>query len=181
MVSMFRESAGNLRQPRALALSGMLLALEVVLALFSIPIGGTIRVSFGFLAIGLSGALLGPVPAMLQAVLADFLGMVVNPMGAYFPGYTLTALLVGLVYGLLLYRRTPSWKWVLAAQLIVNIALHILLNTLWTSMTVGKAFWVLLPGRILKNVAATPLETLLLWGLWMLADRLTRSRGALRR
>ena len=168
----FRCSAASLKKPRVLAMAGMLLALQVVLALFSVPLGPTLRISFGFLPMGISGALLGPVPCMLQAVLADFLGMVVKPMGSYFPGYTLTAVLNGLFYGMVLYKARPSWQRSILVKTLTNVLLHIFLNTLWSAVMTGQAFWVLMPTRVLKNLLAIPIEGILLWLLWGFAHKL---------
>ena len=168
----FKGSAQSLKRPRVLALAGMLLALQVVLAMFSVPLGPTLRISFGFLPMGISGALLGPVPCILQAVLADFLGMVVKPMGSYFPGYTLTAALNGLFYSLVLYGAKPSWQRSVLVKILTNVLLHIFLNTLWSAIMTGQAFWVLMPARMLKNLLAIPVEGILLWVVWMFAHRL---------
>jgi len=168
----FRRSALSLRKPRTLAMAGMLLALQVVLALFSVPLGPTLRISFGFLPMGICGAVLGPVPCILQAVLADFLGMVVKPMGSYFPGYTLTAALNGLFYGMVLYGARPSWQRAVLVKTLTNVLLHIFLNTLWSAIMTGQAFWVLMPARVLKNLMAIPIEGILLWILWMFVHKL---------
>jgi ECF transporter S component (folate family) len=154
----------------------MLLAVQLVLDLFTVYLSTTLRIEFGFLALSATGALLGPVPAMIQGALADILGVIIHPAGAYFPGFTITAILTGLISGLMLYRRKPDWRWALALRLTVNLLLNIALNTLWLSMMTGNAYLVLLLPRILKNLITTPIETLLWLGLWVLLARLWRGK-----
>ncbi len=178
----FVLSAKALGRPRILAMAGMFLALQVVLDVYlSVMVTPTMRVSFGFLSMGLSGALLGPVPVMLQAVAADVIAHFLKPAGAYFPGYSLTALLNGVLYGSLLFERRPQGFRGLvrcfAVKGLVNLFLNVLLNTVWSAMLTGKAFFVLLPPRALKNAISWPIESLLLWGIWMLGVRLSGRVG----
>ena len=45
----------------------------------------------------------------------------------------------------------------------VSAVCNLFLNTLWISMTGGKAMMVLLPARALKNLGLLPIEALLLY------------------
>lgn len=174
----FRRSLRVFRKPRGLALAGLLLALQVVLDVYlSLYVTPTVKVSFGFLAIGLSGAVLGPVPAMAQAVAADIIGHFLKPFGAYFPGYSLTALLNGAFYGFILYEKKPGPLRALCVKAAVNLLLNILLNTLWSVILTKTPFWTLLPARALKNIIALPIEAALLWGVWFLGLKLLIRMG----
>ena len=42
----------------------------------------------------------GPLSAGVAYALGDLLGMMIFPNGSYFPGFTLTAFLTGVIYGL---------------------------------------------------------------------------------
>ncbi|MPN63092.1 Folate transporter FolT [bioreactor metagenome] len=92
--------------------------------------------------------------------------MALFPLGAYFPGYTLTAALTGLTYGLLLYRRPKSWGRILTAVLIVGLVLNLGLNTVWIQMTTGKAYMALLVPRVVKSLTMVPIMTLLIRFAW---------------
>ena len=158
------SSCRELRAIRSLTMAGMLLAVQVILGrVAAIPLGPTIRISFGYLALSLCGALLGPVPAALNGALADIIGFIWNPTGPYFPGFTITGLMGGVIYGLALYQRPVTIRRVLVTKLIIDLVCNLLLNTLWLNMLYGKAFFVILPSRALKNLIQYPVDVIILY------------------
>ena len=52
---------------------------------------------------------------------------------------------------------------VLAAELTVSVICNMLLGTLWLSMLYGKAFMVLLPARVVKNLVMWPINSVLFY------------------
>ncbi len=160
----FVQSARELKRVRSLVMAAMLLAVQVVLGLVaSIPVGPSIRISFGYLALSTAGALLGPAVAPVNGALADVIVFLIRPTGPYFPGFTITGLVSGLIYGLMLYQRDLTLTRLLATKLLIDVVCNLLLNTLWIHMLYGKAFLVLLPGRALKNLLQYPVDVLLLY------------------
>lgn len=144
----------------------LLIALEIVLSRFlsiSTPI---VKIGFSFIPLSMLAMLYGPFYAGAGAAIADIIGAMLFPVGPFFPGYTLTAALTGLTYGLLLYRRPKSWGRILAAVLIVTMALNLGLNTVWIQMTTGKAYMALLAPRVIKSLAMVPIMTLLIRFAW---------------
>jgi ECF transporter S component (folate family) len=149
---------------KKLVLGSLLLAaLIVVERLVSIqtPI---LRISVAYVPLILSGILLGWRWSTLIAVLGDLLGMLLFPKGAYFPGYTLSAALTGLVYGLLLYKSiTKSNREFLirliVSNLIVLVFISIGLTSFWIVLTVKKAFVAILPMRLISAAIRFPVET----------------------
>ena len=159
------DSYRDLKQIRVLCCLSMLVALGIVLDFTSgIYITPEIKITFSFLAIAVAGSLLGPVPAMICGALIDLLMYLIKPVGAFFPGYTLSAILSGLIFGIILYRQQGKKVIFLAplAKLLVNIFINILLNTCWLKIFTGKAYTVLLGARIIKNIAAWPVESVIL-------------------
>lgn len=147
-----RESAGGFKNTRVMVTSAMLLALSVVLnATVAIYLSTSSRITFGLLAIAVCGYLFGPSPAMLIAALSDILVTLLRPVGPYFPGYTLTAALSGLVYGLAFYQKEVKLPRVLLAQAVVSVLLNLGLNTLWAVLVQGRALAAILPIRLLAN------------------------------
>ncbi len=177
----------NLRtfyKPQALTLMAILIALQIILTRFlSILIFPWLRVSLGFLPIAAVGMLLGPIPAALCGALGDVVGFFLFPSGTFFPGYTLTAALTGLIYGLFLHGihreihhgNKNAWLRLLICELVIILFCYIGLNTIWSSILVGKAFFVLLPTRALKNIAQYPINVLLLMEMGILFKRLPHS------
>ncbi len=168
----FQRSAAALRRTQTLALTGILIAMQLALSSVAVYVTANVRVTFGFLTIAATATLFGPVVALVHGALADVLACFLFPAGPYFPGYTLSAMLVGLVYGLFFYRREVRLWHVLAAQLIVDLLCHVLLNTLWLSVTGGGAMLALLPLRLMKNALCYPINCALLYFLRRLLRRL---------
>lgn len=132
-------------------------------AYIMLPIGGVqgMRISFGELPIMLSGFLFGPLTGGLTGIAADLIGIVVNPQGPYFPGFTVSSMMWGVIPGLVMKfskndRDFPLVK-VMISVALGYVVVSLLLNTLWLSMLYGAAFFVLLPPRILNVVISIPL------------------------
>lgn len=86
----------------------MLIAVEIVLSRFlSIPTPIT-KISFAFLPVAIIAMLYGPVYAGIAAALADFIGAMLFPTAPFFAGFTLTAFLTGVIYGLFLHKQPDS-------------------------------------------------------------------------
>ena len=121
-------------QVETITYTALLVALQVVLGnILQIPLMEK-QYNFGFLPIAIAGALLGAPAAMIVGGLGDFLGAHLFPQGAYFPGFTLTNVLVGLVCGLVLYRRKPSIMRVIITVVISLVCINWPLNSFWLSM-----------------------------------------------
>ena len=170
--NIFVRSLRGLTHLRALVTAAMLLAVQVLLGLVAaIPLGPSIRISFGYLALSTTGALLGPAASMINGALADVLGAIIHPIGPYFPGFTLTGLVSGAIYGAMLYDREITLKRVLLTKLLIDVVCNLLLNTLWINLLYGKAIFAILPARLLKNALQYPVDVLLLYPLLKLARR----------
>ena len=158
---------------KKLAVSALLIALDVVLArllAISTPI---MKIGLGFAAVALSAMLYGPWWAALTGALGDLLGAVLFPTGAYFPGFTLTAACTGLIFGLCLYKKPNNWIWPLLGALLNTLLVSYLANTALISYISGSAFSALLTARAVQLAVMLPVQALVL--IW-----LTRS-GTVRR
>lgn len=165
--NIFVRSLHELKSTRCLALTALLIAINIALDLLglTIKLPPNLRIGFGFLCNAAVGMLFGPVVGMMAGVCTDVLGYFAGnlTMGAYFPGYTLTAITAGLFWGLWLYpRKLTVWR-ALGAKACINLFCNIGLNTLWLTMTGGKAMGALLALRVPKNLLMLPIETVLLY------------------
>ena len=91
---------------RSITALGLLVAVEIVLSRFCSINAWDLKIGFSFLPVAVAAMRLGPLEAAVVAAVSDFVGAVLFPIGAYFPGFTLTAFLSGLVFGWLLHRRS---------------------------------------------------------------------------
>ena len=132
---------------RTLTTMALLTALEIVLSRFLSISAWNTKIGFAFVPVALAAMLLGPVYAGIVGALADFVGAILFPVGAYFPGFTLTAFLMGACYGLFLHKK-QSFLRILGAVALHQLALSLLLNTLWISILYGSPFYPLLLSRL---------------------------------
>ncbi len=87
---------------RNIALVSLLVAMSIVLsrlASIRIAIGGAegIRIGFGKLPIILGSFILGPLYGGLVGAISDFLGYLIQPIGAYLPHFTIISALCGIL------------------------------------------------------------------------------------
>lgn len=141
----------------------VLIAVAVCLRFISIPIGDIIKISFGFLSIALISTIYGPIVGGVSACISDVIGSFLIPSGVYFPGFTLSAGVGGIIYGLFLYKGKTTFLRIFLAVLCVGIAVNILLNSLWLTILYGYGFLGLLPVRILKNAITIPINSCMLY------------------
>lgn len=144
---------------KTLTALGMLLASEIVLSRFLSFSAWNVKIGFSFVPIVVAAILYGPVPAGVLAALGDFLGAILFPIGPYFPGFTLTALLTGLTFGLFLFKKQSALR-ILGAVAIVQLILGLLLNTLWISILYGSPFGPLLATRVFQCAVLGPTQFL---------------------
>lgn len=143
-----------------IALMAVLIAMEIILSrLLSIrtPI---VVIGFGFVAVAVAGMMMGPFRAGVVAALADMIGVMLFPTGAYFPGFTVTAFMTGLIYGLVLHDPRPKFWRVIVAVLVINLVCSLALDTCWLYMITGKGILALLPARLAKCAVMAPVQVM---------------------
>ena len=160
----FRQSTQELKQVRTLTGVAMLLAMSVVISFTaSVRVTETIKIGLGYLITALLGMLYGPFTAALAAGAGDLIKYLLKPDGAYFFGFTLTAMLGGVVYGVFFYREKCTIPRAIASKATVSLLLNCLLNTVWVSWLYGMPFLGALGPRVIKNLMALPFEIVLLY------------------
>lgn len=150
-----------------LVVMAFLVALEIILTRFCSINTPILRIGFGFLPVSMMGILYGPIWAAMGYAVGDILGMLIFPSGVFFPGFTVTAVLTGLVFGFFLHDKEKiTWKNVLPASLIIILLLNLCLDTFWLSILMGDAFIALLPTRIFKCAVMLPIHLVLIPLVW---------------
>ncbi|MDR2131797.1 MAG: folate family ECF transporter S component [Clostridiales Family XIII bacterium] len=165
------------KNKNALPLSGkvaiaLLMALDIVLTrLLPIVNTPTLRLSLSFIPVALISAAYGPLWAGAACVMDDVVGATLFPTGAFFPGFTLTALLTGVTFAVFLHRRSVTWKRALPAAAIVCLIYNLCLDSFWLYIIMGKGFLALMPTRAAKAAIMLPLETILIPLIWKYVGR----------
>lgn len=159
MAEVYVESFRELKRLKTITNAAMLMAVSVVLGYFTIEAGPYLKIGFGSVVNQFVYYVFGPVVGGVYGGVLDLVKFVAKPTGAFFPGYTFNAILGGILYGSVLYRRPLSFRRTLAAHLLVILICNVWLNTLWLSLTSGKAMMALLPMRLTKNLIMWPINS----------------------
>ena len=148
---------------RTIAQLAILVAMEVVLSRFlSINIWSN-KIGFAFVPVAVTAMLYGPLTTGLTAAAADLIGALLFPSGPFFPGFTLTTFLGGVVYSLAFHKKQSAPR-ILAAVLIREFVLSLLLNTLWISIMYSSPYWPLLVSdRAIQCIVMTPVQFTVIW------------------
>lgn len=165
LATLFTDSYHEFRQVRTVTTAAMFGAVSVVLGYFTIVIGDYIKIGFSSIAGQFVYYLFGPVVGACFGGALDILKYLIKPTGAFFPGFTIGAIVAGVLYGCFFYKKPITLLRVLAAELTVSIICNMLLGTLWLSMLYGKAFMALLPLRVIKNLVMWPVNSILLYSI----------------
>lgn len=164
-MDLFKESSKEFRSLRSLTLCAMLGAISIVLGSLTIMVGDFLKIGFSFLPNEFAYYLFGPTVGAVFGAAMDILTFIVRPTGSFFPGFTISAIVTGIIFGICLYKRPLSLKRIVIANLIHLIFVNILMNTYWLTILLDTGFLALLPIRALKGVVMMPIETLLLFTL----------------
>lgn len=156
-----RQSCQEMTHINCIANTGILLAIAIVLGNFSISVGNYIRVSFYILPQQVVCYLYGPATGILFGILSDILRFIIKPSGPFFPGFTISSMLYGIIYGFFLYKSKLTYKRLIISHLLSSICINMLLNTYWLSVLYVQSYSVLLPVRILKELLILPIEILI--------------------
>lgn len=140
-----------------MVLIAMLIAAQIVLTRFLSLSLWNLRIGFAFVPIVLAAMLLGAVPAAVTAGIADVIGATLFPSGPFFPGFTLTAVVTGFLYGLFLHKKQTTPR-IVGAVVSTELLCSILMNTVWLSMLYSTPYIALLPTRLPQAVGMTVVE-----------------------
>lgn len=153
------------RNVRVLAFSGLVCAMAMVLETMPIYLlGPTLKIYFSFLAVSLGCMCYGPLVGIMAGAVIDSVGFLISSYGEpYFPGFMISAMLSGLIYGVMLYRRKPTVWRIILTRLIINYGINVLLGSVWKAMLYGKGYLYYATSGLVKNTIMLPIEVFLMW------------------
>lgn len=158
-----RDSFHELQNVKSLTVASLLLALGVALGFYQLQLTDFIRISFSYLPHELASMFFGPVVGGVFGGVMDVLKYIVNPTGPFFPGFSISAAVNGLIYGAVLYKKPLHPVRVLAANGLSALIVNLGLNTWWLTMLYGNTFMALLPARALQQLVMFPITSLLFY------------------
>ena len=101
----------------------------------------------------------------------DILKFLIKPTGPYFWGWTFSAALAGIIIGFGLYKKKITFLRVLIVRLLNSLIINVILGTYWLNIMYGKGFLALLPGRLFKNLAMAPIETIIFIAIYKAIEK----------
>ena len=162
---LWRESYLELKNIRTITTCAMFGAISIVLGYFTIQIGDFLKIGFSNIPNQMVAYLFGPVLAPIFGGAMDIVKYLIKPVGGFFPGFTITAILAGMINGCFLYRKKMTWKRAFIVNLLVIVVCDMILNTYWLSILYGKGFLTLLPLRGFKNLIMWPINSFLTYSV----------------
>jgi len=102
----------------------------------------------------------GPLLTGVASALSDFIGFFLFSRSAapFFPGFTFSAFVSGLLYGFFFYKKEVTWKRVVFAVLLDSILIDVIANTFWLYLLMGPGTIAQIPVRITKAVLLFPIK-----------------------
>lgn len=156
----WKSSADKLKSTKYLALMATFIAMKVILSGIYIPVSENLHIGISFLVIAVEASILGPVAGIVSGFVTDILSFALFPSGAFFFGYTLTAMLGELFYGLFLFKQKITISKLATAKILTNYLLNVLLGSLWSSMLYGNVYLYYAAKSFIKNTILLPIEIL---------------------
>lgn len=157
------DSIKHINKLKTLVICGLLIALNCVLAIYSLDIGGYLKIGFGFVTIPAVSLMFGPITGCIVGMVQDIVSFIVRPTGAYLPMFTIIPGISGMIYGMFFYKKKITFGKVFLAKLIITVFVNILLNSIAMAPIMSKGIAYYLPARIVKNLVALPFETIILY------------------
>lgn len=157
------KTKNNVSSLIMLATLAMLTALEIVLSrLVPVVSSQQIKVSFAFVPVAIAAYLYGVKGGVLVSGVGDVLGAIMFPVGDFFPGFTLTAVLVGAVFGVFLGKKSDGklnpFSRSLIPVIITQLFLSLGLNTFWISYMYHSPYLGVLVPRVVQTLVMIGVE-----------------------
>lgn len=153
--------------PRIIAISGFLIALNIVLSRF-ITIPGIIN--FGGFPIIFGGIVFGPIVGGVIGTLGDIVSFIVKPTGPFMPHFVLTSALTGIIPGILMkvlkaeLPEFPFWK-ILISILVGQVTTSVLMVPYFRNILFGHPFLLTMSKAATKQAINIPVYSILIKGL----------------
>lgn len=173
--SLFSDSAMELKKVSTLTVSGLFIALSVVLRNLTINVSADLRINFAFIGIMIIGMLYGPIVSVLGSVSIDVIGYFLDGFKArdYNFALLLVKIISGLIYGIMLYKKVTNKSLIVntvVARIIVVLICQLILNSIvlyycyqnknfpFMSSSEWSAFGIWMLPRLIKNGIMLPIE-----------------------
>ncbi|MCT3347490.1 folate family ECF transporter S component [Lactobacillus hominis] len=146
-----------------LVILALLIAINIVLQ--KIQFGPAyLKVGLGFIGLTMLGYYFGPVWGSIGAGVSDILmSTAFGVEGGFFPGFTLSAMLGALIYGIFFYKQPIKIWRIIVSTLLVTALVNVLLNTYWLHLLYGLNLKAAFLSRILKELIVPWIQMIVIY------------------
>lgn len=149
---------------RTTTLCALLVSMQIILNKIAIGDPAILKISLGFIGTALIGYLLGPWVGGTAMIINDIISNTIfNSGSVFFPGFTFSAFISGIIAGSFLYHQNITWQRIFIYEFFQILISNIFFTTLWVyllSMTSPHhmTLTALLAIRLPKEVISWPIE-----------------------
>lgn len=156
------EKKFNVRQTTiTLSTLALLTALLIVISMFCTIKTEIVNITLTFIPVVIAARLYGAAGAAAVAGLGDFIGWVVRPLGAFYPPITVTAMIVGVIFGLFL-KNSSSFLRILASVLITQFIFSAFVTPIWLHLLYDYPYFPTVIARIPQILIMTAIELIVI-------------------
>ncbi|MBS7578123.1 MULTISPECIES: folate family ECF transporter S component [unclassified Enterococcus] len=148
---------------RTITLLAVLVALGIILKRVLGIDTQFMRIDGAFITHTAIGALFGPITSATAFGISDIIGFMLKPTGPYFPGFTLSAAITGVLYSLFYYRKELTLKRIIMANITITLLDTLFLTPIWLTIMYQVPFWSLMPARLIKVLIAIPIQVIIVY------------------
>ena len=153
---------------------GLMIALAIILSTFDIWITPSFKLfSIIYLPSAIVSILYGPIAGLLFGFASDFATYLIKPVGPYFFGYAISAMVANFIYGTIIYNRPITIARVAISRILVVFVVTLGLNAIWMNMMYGQTAGEFYTGtRLIRNLIQFPLDVALITFISKLAVKI---------
>ncbi|SDB12701.1 ECF transporter S component, folate family [Pseudobutyrivibrio sp. YE44] len=162
----------KLRDTKTLTVAAMLTALGIILGFFNLPISQIMEIRFGSIPICMAGMLFGPGVAGVVGGIVDIGAYFIKPTGPFFPGFTLSNIVGGIIFGLMLHGKKITFPRVFMTEVLYTIIVGVIMNSYWLSTLYLKdGYLATIAARLPKELIMIPVYSVLIFSILKAFDR----------
>lgn len=161
--NVFADSYNELKKTRTLVVTALLIALGIILGQFSVQITENMKIGISFIATQMTAVLFGPIVGGIMGGVTDVLKFIIKPTGPFLIGYTISAILGPVIYGIMLYKKPIKLWRIMLSKAVVAVFINLLLGTYWSYLYFGAAFWAAIPAKLIQQIIQVPIQSIIFY------------------
>ncbi|WP_265488742.1 folate family ECF transporter S component [Lactobacillus sp. PV034] len=148
---------------KKMVLLAVLVAINIILQKISFG-PAYLKVGLGFLGLTILGYYFGPFWGGIGAGISDLaMASIFGVEGGFFPGFTISAIISGVIYGFFFYQKPIKIWRIIVASLLVTIIVNLCLNTYWLHVLYGLNLRAAFLQRVLKELITPWIQMIVIY------------------